>query len=289
MAERNARGWDEGEQLANQTARGGSILKLENDGDKALVIFDWKNLPYSYQSLFRDEEGSLDLSSPEGEKHLQKHPEDAKQARFRARIGLFVLETGTVDDDDLGGHFRQNITEEKLAALGTDGALVEVSKTMFTDIKKLRKKRPFDKYVFEIERNGAPGDKKTTYSLLHECLIDEVDGLEAHITQVEWKDLENPFDNAADPTPGKSPGKPARDKKPSKAKKLTKDEKARLKELFGGENRGRLPALLEFLGVAKMSEMESAMVPRAEEWLKSELAGENESKSEDDDDGFFDD
>ncbi len=58
----------------------------------------------------------------------------------------------------------------------------------YKDIFKVREKYGLDKWTFEIQRHGKPGDPKTTYTVLPEKVIDEK--LQARIDSIGMLDLD---------------------------------------------------------------------------------------------------
>jgi hypothetical protein len=76
---------------------------------------------------------------------------------------------------------------------------IEGGATWFKDVTKVRDKYGLDAYLFEIERHGAAGNAKTSYSLLPEEPIG--DELRARIAAAELHDLERLVSGEGDQEP----------------------------------------------------------------------------------------
>jgi hypothetical protein len=67
--------------------------------------------------------------------------------------------------------------------------IMEGGAKFFTDIVKVRNKYGLDKHAFEIERHGAAGSPKTTYTILPDVLIDQ--GMRTKMATMAMHDLES--------------------------------------------------------------------------------------------------
>lgn len=73
--------------------------------------------------------------------------------------------------------------------------IVEGGTRWFADIQKVRKKYGLDTWAFEITRNGAPRDPKTTYSVLPDRQLDDV--MRRKISALALHDLKRDATDAA--------------------------------------------------------------------------------------------
>ena len=133
--------WAEAEALSKKALEGNGIfLRLVNDGDKTVVVF--RGDPCARQVHWTGE-GYADCAG-QGCEHC------ATGNRSTLRVGFNVY---AVSDRTM--------------------KIMEGGAKWFTDVVKVRNKYGLDKYAFEIERHGAAGSPKTTYSILPDVPIDD--------------------------------------------------------------------------------------------------------------------
>ncbi len=133
---RNAMGqdmWKQTEDMAKQHEQGAnSWLKLQNDGDKAVVVFLGE--PYPREVCF-----------VEG-KYVAF--DDALKAQGLKPTLRIALNVALFDTKEM--------------------KVLEQGVTFFKDLVRVRDKYTLEKWAFEVQRHGAAKDPKTTYSILPE-------------------------------------------------------------------------------------------------------------------------
>jgi hypothetical protein len=143
--------WDKARDLAEKHAQAGGIfVRLANDGDKIVGAF--RGDPHTREVVWTGET----YESFDPDKHAGKRPS------LRVLMNLYVPADGRMK-------------------------VFEGSTLWFKDVLKVRDKYGLDNWLFEIERHGAAGDPKTSYSVLPEEKID--DALRAQIDAAELHDL----------------------------------------------------------------------------------------------------
>lgn len=177
-------GWKETEKKADDAAVGGGIfLKLEDDGDTALIV--WLGEPYGRDVIWTGER-YLDAESDDGVAYLDNNPK--KKASFRASMNALVLKKGHKDDKEL--------------KVSEDGVQIfENGVNWFGDLCKIKDKYGLGVWAFELQRNGKARDPKTTYSMLPDTKIADIDGLKERVESAmkdSLNDLENPVANNND-------------------------------------------------------------------------------------------
>jgi hypothetical protein len=125
--------WQQTEELAKKHDQGNSTwLKLVNDGDKAVVVVLGE--PYPREVCFVDG------------KYMpfdEKLKAEGHKASLRVAFNVAQFDTKEVK-------------------------VLEQGVVFFKDLMQVREKYGLDKWAFEIRRNGAAKDPKTTYSILPE-------------------------------------------------------------------------------------------------------------------------
>ncbi len=125
--------WQKTEELAKQhDQQGGAWLRLQNDGDTAVVVFLGE--PYPRQVCFVD--GKYHVATEELKAAGHK-------ASLRVALNVLLLETKEVK-------------------------VLEQGVVFFKDLVRVRDKYGLSDWAFEVTRNGAPKDPKTNYSILPE-------------------------------------------------------------------------------------------------------------------------
>ena len=125
--------WKQTEDMAKQHEQGASAwLKLQNDGDKAVVVFLGE--PYPREVCF-----------VEG-KYMPF--DDALKAQGLKPTLRIALNVALFDSKEM--------------------KVLEQGVTFFKDLVRVRDKYTLEKWAFEVQRHGAAKDPKTTYSILPE-------------------------------------------------------------------------------------------------------------------------
>lgn len=138
--------WQQTEEMAKKhEASGGNWLKLQNDGDKAVVVFLGE--PYPREVCFVD--GKYVLFD-------DKLKAQGLKPSLRVALNVALYDTKEVK-------------------------VLEQGVTFFKDLVRVRDKYGLQKWAFEIQRHGAAKDPKTTYSILpeHQLTPDEQRELQA--------------------------------------------------------------------------------------------------------------
>ena len=125
--------WKQTEEMAKQHEAGASSwLKLQNDGDRAVVVFLGE--PYPREVCFVE--------------------------------GKYVAFDDTLKAQGLKPTLRIALN---VALLDTkEMKVLEQGVTFFKDLVRVRDKYTLEKWAFEVQRHGAAKDPKTTYSILPE-------------------------------------------------------------------------------------------------------------------------
>jgi hypothetical protein len=128
--------WDKAKGLADKhSTSGGLFVKLANDGDKVVGAFLGDPLAREVHWT-----GERYEECPGAEKGCG-HCAEAKRPSLRAAMNFYVPAEKAVK-------------------------VIEGGTTWFKDLFKCRDKYGLDRWSFEIERHGAAGDPKTTYTIL---------------------------------------------------------------------------------------------------------------------------
>jgi hypothetical protein len=123
--------WKQTEEMAKQHEQsGGDWLKLQNDGDKAVVVF--LGQPYPREVCFVD--------------------------------GKFIPMTDALKGQGCKASLRVALN---VAVFGTkEVKVLEQGVRFFKDLVRVRDKYTLEKWAFEVTRHGAAKDTNTTYSIL---------------------------------------------------------------------------------------------------------------------------
>jgi hypothetical protein len=138
--------WKAAEELMKRHDQGGGAwLRLQNDGDKAVVVF--LGPPLSREVCFVDGKYAPydDAARAQGLKPT-----------LRVALNVALYET-------------------------REAKVLEQGVMFFKDLIRVRDKYGIDKWAFEIQRHGGPKDPKTTYSILPERQLspEEMDAFRA--------------------------------------------------------------------------------------------------------------
>jgi len=148
----NMNSWDQARKLADKHSnQGGVFVRLSNDGDKIVGAFCGE--PYAREVVWNGER----YEAFDPDVHTDKRPS------LRVALNFFVPAEGAMK-------------------------VIEGGTVWFKDVLKVRDKYGLDKWCFEIERHGAAGDPKTTYSILPEEKL--TDALRGAIASAQLHDLE---------------------------------------------------------------------------------------------------
>jgi hypothetical protein len=168
--------------------------------------------------------------------------------------------------------------------IGSEMKIIEVNKSTFKDILKVRAKYGLDNWSFEIKRHGEAGNAKTTYSILPETQLTaaqkaEIDRLPLHDlasvyakkTETGGKEDFNSYKGkdangaAQAPTPAPQPQAPA----PALVDETTANAMiATLKS----QPKETVKQFLDKFSIGKVRELRAADVPAAQQFLNA-LAG----------------
>lgn len=147
-------GWNHAKGLADKHTNSGSglFVRLANDRDKVVGAFTGD--PYARETHWTGER--YDECTGDGCSHCG----EGKRPNLRVSMNFYVLAE-------------------------RDLKIIEGGVTWFKDLIKARDKYGLDKWLFEIERHGAAGDPKTSYTILPEEKltpeqIKELGGLRLH-------------------------------------------------------------------------------------------------------------
>jgi len=125
--------WQQTEDMAKKHDQSGSAwLKLQNDGDKAVVVFLGE--PYPREVAF------IDGRYVEVDEKLKA---EGHKASLRVALNVALFDTQEVK-------------------------VLEQGVMFFKDLVRVRDKYGLEKWAFEVQRHGTAKDPKTTYSILPE-------------------------------------------------------------------------------------------------------------------------
>jgi len=229
MATNNA--WDQAEQMAEKHAsQGGLFVKLANDGDSVIGAFCGE--PCAREVVWNGER--YDPYDPDNDAHTGVKP---------------------------ASRFSMNFFAPAESAM----KVIEGSRAWFTDVLKVRKKYGLDKFLFEIERHGAAGDTKTSYSILPDAKIDEA--MAARIAEAELHDLDA-IANGGAQGGSKPAGKPAAAKTGPIDPRVAGELVAKLKSL----QRTDVDSFLAHFGVQRVRDLKASDEDAARAWLTKPAA-----------------
>lgn len=139
--------WDKAKGLADKhTSSGGIFVRLANDGDKVVGAF--LGDPLAREVHWTGER----YEECPGAENKCSHCAESKRPSLRVSMNFYVPAEKAVK-------------------------VIEGGSTWFKDLLKCRDKYGLDRWLFEVERHGASGDPKTSYTILpDERLTDEQRG-----------------------------------------------------------------------------------------------------------------
>jgi hypothetical protein len=146
--------WQQTAEMAKRhDQNAGRWLRLQNDGDRAVIVFLGE--PHPREVCF------VDGKYVEFDEKLKA---EGHKASLRIAINVALLETGDVKVLELGVMF-------------------------FKDLVRVKEKYGLEKWAFEVQRHGAPKDPKTSYSILPEQALTPEQ--QAAFQSLEREDLAN--------------------------------------------------------------------------------------------------
>lgn len=151
--------WDKSKQLADRHSEGaGPWLRLANDSDKAVGVF--LGDPYPREVHFVERYVKCVGASC-------THCADGKKPSLRVSINFYT---------------------------GKEVKVFEMGTVAFQSLLTVRDKFGLDKWSFEVQRHGAAGDPKTTYTLLPEERLS--DKQLADLKKLELQDLQKLYESS---------------------------------------------------------------------------------------------
>lgn len=229
-------GWDLAREIAEEHAQSAGIfIRLAEDGDKVVGVFC--GAPHPRQVIWvNDRYEKYDARNTD---HKGKRPS------LRVSFNFYVPE------------------EDRMKVI--EGGVV-----WFRDVSRLHEKYGLETRVFEIQRNGASGSAKTTYSILPEDKVD--DGLNSRINEHVLYDLEALAEGRA--PEASSIHRADSEREPDESSESPLDTAA-AKEI--GADLKRLPrsevdACMTHFGVSRISELTKGQESAVRSYLKDKLA-----------------
>lgn len=137
-------GWDQAKKLKEKVdEQNKSYVRMENDGDKVVgaIIGDI----YAEEVFYNKRTEQYELFTKE-------HEAAGKKPGVKFYVNMYVIGEGN-------GEKMNRLADPAVRVLNVSG------KT-FNQLAKFRDKYGFDRKYVEIERNGAKGDTKTTYTVM---------------------------------------------------------------------------------------------------------------------------
>jgi hypothetical protein len=240
-------GWDKAKE-ASKKAGDGKYIRLKDDGDKVVGVF-------------LDEPEARSTYFDEKEKKSYVYTDEHRKSGCKESISF------------LFNFYDVNASRVRV---------LEVKNATFKDILKVREKYGLEKWAFEIQRNGAKGDNKTTYTVLPETKISELaDGVQKAIKEAKLYDLVKEAageggddDDAKGSRSGGSSGSSSDEPVDDKTRG---DIVERLKAL----PREKADEFLKKFGIGKVKELPQSKAKAALEFLKT-LEGASSSDDEED-------
>ena len=227
--------WNHAQQMADKHANAGGIfVRLAESGEKIVGAFCGDPFPREVVWTGQRYE-TLDEDNP---------AHQAKRASLRVMLNFYVPDENAMK-------------------------IIEGGTAWFKDVLKVRDKYGLDTWLFEIERQGAAGDPKTTYTILPETKVD--DAMRARIraaglhdlTQVGTRD-EGESDQASE---DKAPKAPAAASGPLDAQ-VADALVAQLRAL----PRAEVDAFLQTFGVQRVRDVDAAQEAAARAFIEKRLA-----------------
>lgn len=268
--------WDKTAEAAKKAGTGGKFVSLKDDGDKVVGVFVGDPEPSEVVWIEKEKK----YVPFDAEKHAGEKPS------LRAKINFFTIKEGK-------GGAKELTPVNKMQIL-------EMGVMLVKDVLKVRDKYGLDKWAFEIERHGAKGNTKTTYSVLPDEKIPSIDGLEEKLKEAKRHDLTSDDDEdewEGDDKGGKKAEDKKADKKPEEKKaEAKKDDDGPIGPKEFEEIAPRLKALpketlAEFTAhfkLGKVKELKKSQLKAADEWIGEREAAAKKASEPKEEDPFAD-
>jgi len=265
-------GWDSAKEVAEKSRGGGSFIKLENDGDKIMVAFLGE--PEGKEIHWVD--GGTELCEGEDCKRCKKGP---PQAKFS--INVFVKTQFTKLKK---GYDEEDIEEVRIFEQGI---------YFFNDLVATDEKYGFEKYWFEIERQGKAKSTKTRYKInvLPEDKLTKDD--KEMLSELELFDLtgrNNDDDDDDDDDDDKKERKASKSSNSNKRKNdspIDSDDAQDLVKRLKLRPREELTEFLKEFGVKKIKDLKEDQLKSATAFI-DKLEKKDKDDSDDDEEDPFD-
>jgi hypothetical protein len=248
-----ASAWDKARERSEQASEG-VFLRLENDGDKAVILVRG-------EPEVREQVWNTKLEKYED--FTEDHKKLGKTPKPKFLINVFAFSV-TEADGSKGG--------KDATPKGEKRALIwDMNNSTFKDLLKVSDKYGLATQIFEVERKGKKGDKQTTYSILPERTLTEEDKKEIGATPMH--DLTKTREDESTDTASFDKKKGGGEKEKSNGSNgasapadtvITKEQGAVIVERLKKQPRPNIDAFLTKFGVAqvkllKPSQLQDAM------------------------------
>ena len=144
--------WDDAEKAADEHSGSDKFVQLKNDGDKVVGAF--LGDPHTRELFYNKKEEKY-------EDFTEEHRKAGKTPSLRVSLNMLVTAEGN-------GENMNKVDPPKVK-------IIEGGVKWFKAVLKNKKKYGLDKKYFEVERSGAKGDTKTTYTVLPDDSISDED------------------------------------------------------------------------------------------------------------------
>lgn len=244
--------WDDAEKAADQHG-GGKFVRLENHEDKVVLAFCGG--PYTREIYYNKAQEKY-------EPFTDEHKKAGKQPTLRVSLNCYVIsENG-------------NSVEPSMR-------IMEGGVKWFRSVLKNKKKYGLEKYFFEIERNGAKGDTKTTYSVLPDREITDED--RTAMKKLDLHDLAAAAAGSSDDDDfdsyDKKDGKSSSSDDPIKAEDADK-----IMGILRQRSKEEVNAFLEHFGVKRIKTLKQSQLKEALAYLEKKK--DEPADDEDENDPF---
>jgi len=269
-------GWDECEELAEKDG-GGDFRRLEDDEDFCIGVF--LGAPYGRRLHWDQAAGQFHECEATKDDTACVYCDDGLNLSKKFWMNFLTLATGTGDSNQ----------KRK------DGpAVVEVLELSSRGIKQVlrakAKYRGLDSWTFEVKRQGAKGDTETTYTVLPDTQITELDEATASLIEnaepVDLKQLAARLNAGGDADddgkPRRKASKPRRDPKPRADANIDQQTAGELSARLRALDKADAAALGKKFGIRKLGDLKQSQFAAFVQEL-SELEG-----ADDDGDDTFD-
>ncbi len=142
--------WNDAEKEAETHSGSDKFVSLKGDKDKVVGVF--LGSPHTRELWYNPRKDQY-------EDYTEEHKKAGKDPSLRVSLNMLVRAEGNGED-------MNKVNPPKVK-------IIEGGVKWFKSVLKMKKKYGLDKKWYEIERNGAKGDTKTTYSVLPDDDIGE--------------------------------------------------------------------------------------------------------------------